>query len=691
MIPLAVVTVISQNTSKKLGRNISQQTRQALTETVRREIVSATENYAMITGRSKSSVEFALQVLKREAEAALTLPLPEPSTLYFAHAFDSPDTAPGDLAPSAVHMKKMADGSLVPKRVSHGHPNFLLAPGVAEAEMAADLRRLSRLAPVLKGINAEFGGRLLWIYASLETGLHISYPGHGGYPASYDPRRRPWYVRARRAGGLTWGSPIVDSTTGQLTFTASVPFSGPAGGIAGVAAIDVLIPKVLLKRQISDQWSGSMKSFLVGRGNVSGADENEIWVLSQDRRETMMDKGRGPADEDLRFYSSQNDFLRLVRNVEGKKSGSLEMPYRGVDSLWAFAEVFPGLHFVIVAPRSMVTGLSESVGERFSEYTRGQSLITLVTILAVIVTVALAALYFSRSNTKNVMGIVDGFKALKRGDFSVRLRLKFNDERDRVVTAFNEIVPRLEEHLRMRRALGLAKDVQQSLLPKHDPKLDGFDIAGSSLYCEETGGDYFDYIPMPSNRLAVVVGDVSGHGVSSALLMATARALIMLRASMPGPAASIINDVNRHLCQDTGDTGNFMTFFYCELTARKTPLTWIRAGHDPALLYDPETDAFDELRGRGPAFGLDDTFRYAESSRTLKYGQIVLIGTDGIWEMRSEAGEMYGKNRLKEIIRAHRSEAAAVIVAAIEADLQDFQNRLPPDDDVTMVVIKCLC
>ena len=97
-------------------------------------------------------------------------------------------------------------------------------------------------------------------------------------------------------------------------------------------------------------------------------------------------------------------------------------------------------------------------------------------------------------------------------------------------------------HMRMSNALGLAHEVQQSLLPQKDPSLSGFDIAGASIYCDETGGDYYDFIE--TNRgghagLAVMVGDVSGHGVSSALLMATARALIMQRSSMPGDPADI--------------------------------------------------------------------------------------------------------------------------------------------------------
>jgi sigma-B regulation protein RsbU (phosphoserine phosphatase) len=265
------------------------------------------------------------------------------------------------------------------------------------------------------------------------------------------------------------------------------------------------------------------------------------------------------------------------------------------------------------------------------------------------------------------------------------------DERDQLIHAFNEIVPKIEEHMRMSNALGLAQEVQQSLLPQSDPSFPGFDIAGSSIYCDETGGDYYDFIE--TNRgshagLAVVVGDVSGHGVSSALLMATARALIMLRSSMPGEAASIINDVNRYLSLDTAQTGNFMTFFYCELTERETEVRWVRAGHDPALVYNPSTDAFEELKGQGPALGLDDSFEYDSFHRRIEPGEVIMIGTDGIWEMHNKAGEMFGKKALMEIIRSNHRASARQIVDTVTDALELFRGDEAPEDDVTLVVIK---
>jgi len=684
LVPLATVTWISQKASGKLGESISAQARQTLTETVSREMVFATENYARITRRAKSSLEFALQVLAKEAERTLVLPSPIPPKIYFADDFEDFKAAPKDLAPSLTHMKLSKDGQLSPKPVSYHHPNFLVAPGVVQKDVKTDIDRFTSLIPVLKNIAREFGGELFWIYASLESGVHISYPGHGGYPKDYDPRLRPWYIRAKEKGSILWGPPIVDATTKQLTFTVSAPFFKPDGSLAGVAAIDVLIQHVLLEREISSQWSESMHSFLVGSEDISGGGEKKLWILSQQKTEGI---ARDP-NAGLLLPEGNSEFHELLRYSKGKKSGYIDMPYQGVDSFWAFATIFPDLHFVIVVPKSVVMDLPEDISKMFLSYAQGQAAISGTAVVLALVFVTCIAFFTSRASTNRVMKIVDAFRRLAQGDFSVRLNFRIKDERNQMITTFNEIVPKLEEHLHMSAALEVAQEVQQSLLPKFDPALQGFDISGSSVYCDETGGDYYDFIEIDEDRLAVVVGDVSGHGVSSALLMATARALIMQRASLQGQAAGIINDVNKQLSLDSNQTGNFMTFFYCELSLSERKVCWVRAGHDPALLYDSDTGEFNELKGYGLALGVDYTFEYEEFYRTLAPGQIVLIGTDGIWEMHNEAGEIFGKDRLKKIVQTNASSTAKELIAAIYDALNRYRGAKQPEDDITMVVIK---
>ena len=243
-----------------------------------------------------------------------------------------------------------------------------------------------------------------------------------------------------------------------------------------------------------------------------------------------------------------------------------------------------------------------------------------------------------------------------------------------------------------KKALILAGEVQKSLLPHDKPDVQGFDIAGRTISCDEIGGDYFDFFwrrESKSGPYSVVVGDISGHGVDSALLMTAARAFLRMRASQPGTLAEVITAMNHHLAQDVLETGRFMTLFYLTLDPDQKGLTWVRAGHDPALFYDPATDAFEELKGSGIALGVADSYAYSENRHDgLASGQIIVIGTDGIWEALNRQGEMFGKIRLRDIIRRRAGESAGDILNAVYEELNQFTLGQKSEDDITLVVIK---
>lgn len=243
-----------------------------------------------------------------------------------------------------------------------------------------------------------------------------------------------------------------------------------------------------------------------------------------------------------------------------------------------------------------------------------------------------------------------------------------------------------------KKSLELAGEVQKSLLPQKNLRINGLDIAGRSIPCEEIGGDYFDYLvgeEYPERPFSVVVGDITGHGVDAALLMTSARTFLRMRSSQTGSIAQIVNEMNRHLTRDVLDTGRFMTLLYMTIDTDNGHLRWVRAGHDPALIYDPNQDKFEELKGAGLALGLDEEFTYEEYLKTeLTSGQVIAIGTDGIWEAFNRDGEMYGKERFHSIIRKNASAAADDIVNAIYNDLENFRSGLKPEDDITLVVIR---
>jgi sigma-B regulation protein RsbU (phosphoserine phosphatase) len=299
----------------------------------------------------------------------------------------------------------------------------------------------------------------------------------------------------------------------------------------------------------------------------------------------------------------------------------------------------------------------------------------------------------TRSITQPLEEIIHVLRGVRRGNFGKKVKVVSNDEIGYAGDIINEMTEGLQERDRIRHSLELAMEVQQSLLPGEDPRFDGLDISGRSIYCDETGGDYWDFIEFDGvdkkRKIGIVLGDVSGHGISSALLMATARAFIRQRSSLPGSISEILTDVNRQLYRDVKDSGDFVTLFYMIIDVSHKRLNWVRAGHEPAIFYDPDTDRFEELKGPGMALGIDETFTFVENEKSgLSKGQIIVLCTDGIFEARNSKGEMFGKKSVFDIIRKNSAATSGEILSALTASLRQFQTGRVNEDDVTLAVIK---
>ncbi len=283
-------------------------------------------------------------------------------------------------------------------------------------------------------------------------------------------------------------------------------------------------------------------------------------------------------------------------------------------------------------------------------------------------------------------------RRVRKGHFKQKVRVVSNDELGVLGDGFNEMTEGLIERDNIRQSLYLAKEVQQTLLPRENPKVDGLDIAAAIVYCDETGGDYYDFLETnethPGN-FRVVIGDISGHGIPSALMMATGRAFLRQRSTLPGNLSDIVSDVNHQMTRDFEESGGFMTLFYLSIDPVNRNLCWVRAGHDPAIFYDPETDKFDVLRGAGMALGVDAAGRYEEFHKTgLKRGQIIVLGSDGLWEARNPQGKMFGKEPIHQIIRRNPQAIAREILTSSFNAFNVFLGDRIPEDDVTLVIIK---
>jgi sigma-B regulation protein RsbU (phosphoserine phosphatase) len=287
--------------------------------------------------------------------------------------------------------------------------------------------------------------------------------------------------------------------------------------------------------------------------------------------------------------------------------------------------------------------------------------------------------------------IVQTLKWVRNGHFEKKVQVTTNDEIGYTGDVINEMTEGLKERQRMQQSLDIAMEVQQNLLPGRDPEIEGLDIAGTSIYCEETGGDYYDYLETgenDQNKICVVVGDVADHGIPSALLMTTARAFLRQRTSRSGELDQVVSDVNRQLTRDVEDSGRFMTLFICEIDRSNNVIHWVNAGHDPAMIYDHGSGEFEELTGNALPLGVSEMTAYQKLDRKIIPGQIIMMGTDGIWEAQSPQGDMFGKDRFKDIIRNNAGRPAKDIVNAVIEEVDRFCLPLEKSDDVTLVITK---
>ena len=486
-----------------------------------------------------------------------------------------------------------------------------------------------------------------------------------------------------------WGKPYLRPGSSGMAVSLSVlQPGGDAHGTRRVTA-DIALSKLLAACMLNSRWSLRMHSFLVAVNASSDADAPKLTVFAV--RDTLENRGQWrPVDmSETALLPGPERLHQIEKRMVRGETGFLEIPWKGQKALWAFAPVSSRLMILNITP-----GMVVDVARDVLAFARWQWIDTVVASLFVILVLVAIGVWRSKAMTAWFQEMVQAVAQLGHGDFASRMPLGDGDERDQVARAFNEMVPQLEDRMRIRKALDVAQEIQQTLLPSGEPQIPGFAVAARSVYSDETGGDYFDYFPCGESecaRYGFVVGDVTGHGIGAALLMATARAFVRAEAAKPEDLARRIGRVNRLLTADTRHSGNFMSLFFLEVDVGSRKVCWVRAGHDPALLYDPVTGTFEELGGPGLVLGVDEAYAYRQQEKPIVHaGTLLLLFTDGIWEAHDREGNSFGKERLKAMLKAHAAASVEQIRDRILAAVTRFRGDIPKEDDMTLIVIKAL-
>jgi len=242
---------------------------------------------------------------------------------------------------------------------------------------------------------------------------------------------------------------------------------------------------------------------------------------------------------------------------------------------------------------------------------------------------------------------------------------------------------------RLEHDLGVARSIQQSLLPTRVPQIEGFDIAGWNQPADQTGGDYYDWYPLADGKLLVALADVTGHGIGPALLAADCRAYARANFLSGGQGLlSAMERINSLLSSDLQE-GRFVTFVAAVCSPGHSRVELLSAGHGPLFLYFLREDRFDQKDAQGLPLGISPSLiSEPPLSVELNPGDMLILATDGFYEWANAQGDQFETRRLEETIRRSREKPAREIISTLYQAAVAFSGGTKQQDDLTAVVIK---
>jgi phosphoserine phosphatase RsbU/P len=234
----------------------------------------------------------------------------------------------------------------------------------------------------------------------------------------------------------------------------------------------------------------------------------------------------------------------------------------------------------------------------------------------------------------------------------------------------------------------LAAQVQRLFLPSRKPAIDGLEIAGMMLPLRGVGGDYYDYIPIDAHTIQIVIADVSGKGVSAALLMSATAAAMQLEANHGRNMLEIVGRLNTGI-HSASDGERYVTLLLSEIDTHKRTLRYVNCGHNPALLFRAKTGTLTRMNSSCPPIGIFPQETCELASTVLITGDVLVFYTDGVTEAENRLGEEFGTERLSAVVRRGSSLSAEGLMTDIFRSAANFCSEVGFNDDVTILVIKC--
>lgn len=667
-----------------LGEQLASETSQALLADAEVRMEEIAYENGQFIGRATDQLEMAVRVQQVAALHAFTTSAPESTQIVLSTDFDvQPDLFPS-MEQLEMFSSVLEDGSVLEKPVSYETQAISVPRGLPEEIAIRQSKQLMQLNETYQALVISPGVPALHFFTASADGVIGIYPGHGGMPTTYNATERAWFTLAQQSDGRVMHTrPSVDASTNRIVIASVAPVIDGNGTFLGVTGVERSVVDALHAIHIPEEWNESATIRVV----IPAGNKLAI-IASQAMEDGSIEWSDLP--ETSYLFDESTAFATLVDEIKKGQSGCLDLHNEGVDMMAAYAPIggMAGA-LVIWVPHNIIAAEAISEEELIRKEMNGHASAMSTVALVIILIVILVALFISKIVSKPIVALSNATTSISLGNFDVSVKNSGKDEIGELTRNFNFMVPQLKERLEMQETLEVAKQIQQCLLPSENPTFAGWDIAGKCMYCDATGGDYYDFIQATDDdkNLRLVLGDVTGHGIAAALMMATARSLLRGGVRCGDDPVQRLYDVNNSLVKDT-PLGWFMTFYCLELSADSSEIRWISAGHDAAIVVAVD-GSVSEFEGDDIPLGVNENWAFTgKGPATIAHGSVIVLGTDGIWEARNTKGEMYDKPRLIEVIQKNRTRAVEDICDAIVDAVLEFCGDAPRTDDITMIVAR---
>ncbi|MFH1207969.1 MAG: SpoIIE family protein phosphatase [Candidatus Omnitrophota bacterium] len=303
--------------------------------------------------------------------------------------------------------------------------------------------------------------------------------------------------------------------------------------------------------------------------------------------------------------------------------------------------------------------------------------------------------------TRPIRRVVKGMETVGGGDLEHKLEHFTETEFNRMSGIFNEMTVSLKrmmlelaetvrENERVRRELEIATEIQRSIFPEHPPEVEGLEIEAKSVPAKEVGGDYYDFLSVPSrDQIGFIIADASGKGLPGTLYMTRSRSVFRVISSEVAHPGETLSRANSFIAADASSgKGMFITVLYLLYDVKKKQMTCANAGHYPPLWFKAKERVFVETKTNGVPVGILPEQTYPEETIRLASQDLLVMYTDGVIEARAAHGEMFSIERLKRLVEQNSSLGAHDLFLKIQAEIKDFIGQAPPFDDLTLIVVR---